>query len=453
MNNSSKTTVFLAFCSLFVIITASMQLASVKEDVSITQTVLHGETASVKDFLMNLSTYDTAKNKWELQIPLSSAESSEITYIFQDDMNTETMYQQNSLFHLGIGLSRNANFQSILNFEEIVLSQEAPHLLPLYQALSTLAESTELGETKSEIIKLADYYDFYPISYMLVFSSSPMLSHEDYPQLTQYFQFPVHPKEELKLTIVKNMEGVESCNFEFYGDYSSDILYFTLETENEIYVATQLVTEESQKNAKINYETNLTKMSLIEDRKGNLTVEVEPNLLTLESSKKMKGMVDLGETIAILYSEDENSKVVTYQKDNFAKLKEIDLNHDSDSIIEIEGGFLTKLFESGEFTVLELVNKEIQVALTGIFEEISLQTDSNTYFKSFYFFHQGVLTVVQELRSNYDSLGDILVKVYDENGLFFSSCYEISQSVKAYNHKIFDFIQLSDTVNISSLSS
>jgi hypothetical protein len=88
----------------------------------------------------------------------------------------------------------------------IDLSDQKSYELPLLAA-ADVAKRTPSGETHEELLSLADYYQFYPVSMDLYLSEGRKILYNEQKDMADYFKIPVSQDHKVRVSVTKDKNG------------------------------------------------------------------------------------------------------------------------------------------------------------------------------------------------------------------------------------------------------
>lgn len=460
--NTAIITPILSFFAGIIIVSSSLWLASTKEDVTITQTMLVGDKNMVENYSISFYTTDYLSNHWQIETPLHDASHSEISYHFRESPWESTSSISHD-FRLVVTPNMVTSTLGLLDFDTISEdSWNQSNLIPLH-LLADVASRTPLNETHSETILMADCFDFLPISHDINTISGNWMYGSYQEELLSHFQFPIPPQMQLELSVTKNSEGIIGYSTADTGDFRAYLHQSHILTEEGVFYASQLIVEQ-KKETQItdNVGENIWEYEIISrddtqiiqivwndsvTKKGypQTTITDISTIATVDSSNTLIDMVDLGENVGILMFDGHNYAFAIHKKQDFTLLQSVPLSHEGRYIEEKGEVFLIFSGSMNEISVIEKENGHYFVGLSCKKENIFENEESYYFSNAEHFYENGLLFVVSEQREHHtfiQNIGDIFVECYHENGLIFASLYEIHQKIGVNYYTYSDIITL-----------
>lgn len=448
MNKTSKFTIILGIVSVLIITTMSTYLSTFKEDVQISQNILVGDESLVQGMNLNFLTIDKLTNSWQFKVPMDNVSESEVDFSFTGYNISEQTRETN--FYINDSLTFSASSSGVMYLDA---DDDAYLTDNIIKVIRDVASRTELGETYTERIFLADYYDYMPLRFNISTKNNFYYSGSFLPKLIEYFKFPVSKTLELEITVTKNMQGiiaysskivsdVEFITTQTFVDTDDGIIvavqpyYEKITWDDEAYIYSSIVAEK--------LETQITKITWEDET--HLEIEDIETLYSFDSSITIHSMVDLGENIGVLMSDDEKNIFSVRNKEDFSMVQEILLDYAVNVIVESDENFI--LYNYTNFIILTNTDGEFSVCLQGNLVDFKTEYGLSAFTYGINLFYlDGKFCIVKIFSDNSDVLFDILVEIYDETGVVYASIFEISQSNNFNNNT--SHINLLQDVEIS----
>lgn len=321
-----------------------------------------------------------------------------------------------------------------------------------------LAGRTPEGEKKTEIMRVADYYQFYPLTmYLYGFSFEGMkeqtyyASSDSYEMLTEYFSIPV-PEDEYVEVTVDNTEpysgrsGVSTsfnvnCNSaEGSPSYSLDQNYVV--TDKGVYVQLCLedisTGEPAEETAELSRQIHL--IPLVERYQG-FAADMENISLFYELEDprdRILHLQRLNEHLLVFTEENHELWLTSVDMESGKTLQHLYLLTFSETEeleqVVMEENFLLTETADGLFRVVETRGETLVPALSGTLPEgfracyDYSYRERKTYYHGSYdraahFAWDGRRLVLAGFRSTFDTEGGLHLAVMDETGLVFLASY------------------------------
>ena len=182
-----------------------------RERMDIRETVITGDPAAAAGLAVTYRTRDQENHLlWETTYTPGGAERAETDFRFSAKGERESYYRRTMVsleqasdnFHAG-GVRIPTENERDYYYDLL--------LLPAWD----VASRTPVGEERTETVRLADYYEYYPLSFNILSVDNPglnaSLNSDEYVQLEEYFQVAV---EEAVLRTVTVIRGSESMSVE-----------------------------------------------------------------------------------------------------------------------------------------------------------------------------------------------------------------------------------------------
>lgn len=209
-----------SLCLMFVLVLAAlisfpiafMQVDSQKESVTITEEVLAGEPTAAEGVTLQFLTHWNAHALWDTKYVIGSRKA-ETTFDFAED---EVNWVQEASKYLDINIPVNFGTATVVGVGSGAENGVDLEEMWIPELLKDVAERTKPGETHEEVVKLADYYKYYPLELSVLYEAGDMSFYSngvDY--FSDYFHIVIQENEELTVSITKNAEGLVTavdCN-------------------------------------------------------------------------------------------------------------------------------------------------------------------------------------------------------------------------------------------------
>ncbi len=313
----------------------------------VTETVLFGDASAAQGLRLEMPVHLAKALHWKISAePQGPARVTGSVDLFKGGHTKPAESPARANTQLDVHLSQ----RQLAMDEHQLEAQDAPAAAPIYQKL--LAYTPQKGE-RSERIKLADYWENYPMQADLYFVRGSRI--EDYPDwdaaatflhgLEDYFCFPIHP-DETAVAAVQRGEGdrLESLslvcdeplhNFRNYQAVTPNSVWLLPEmrdNENRIWDYSLVPGGRSLYRLKLTGE----QVPRMEDLEPVLALGDEEEISQLE--------VSLDETQVFLLTRSENRQILRVFNGESAELV---------TALELEGNGLCRLYPCDGFAVLE----------------------------------------------------------------------------------------------------
>ncbi len=179
-----------------------------RERMDIRETVITGDPAAAAGLAVTYRTRDQEGHLlWETTYTPGGAERAETDFRFSAKGERESYYrramvsleQASDNFHAG-GVSIPTENERDYYYDLL--------LLPAWD----VASRTPVGEERTETIRLADYYDYYPLSFNIQSVDNPglnaHLNSDEYVQLKEYFRVAVDEAALRTVTVIRDSESM-----------------------------------------------------------------------------------------------------------------------------------------------------------------------------------------------------------------------------------------------------
>ena len=212
-----------------------------KEDIVVTESTYYGDVQAAEGLCLEMQVIDERNNghlSWDISYPLGSGKAR-IDFSFFGTGKTVPSTQTSRISmwnssHWGLGKAGNG---SDISFD--------PEDAPLPETVKAVAEMTGAGERRTETVRLADYYEYYPVDLTVESNASiipktsygykahrvyydddiysPLFFEGDYERtsdclgyFTDFFHIPVSEEAFLSITIEKDEAGeICDCQIDF----------------------------------------------------------------------------------------------------------------------------------------------------------------------------------------------------------------------------------------------
>lgn len=206
--------------SLGVIVSAVTAMDAQHENITITEETLYGDPAAAEGLSVSTRVDSERHLYWDTTY-MACADPQPVTdFIYSDERlyeeyeDTGSFYLQ--LAHLNSGMS--GRWESIEDLENIhgeEFDMDSPHLM---KPVLDVESRTKPGEERKEIIRLADYYDDFPLGFHFMARDGFLYRENEqslWKYLNNYFRIPVPEDLELEVTVSKDEAGF-IYNIDYY---------------------------------------------------------------------------------------------------------------------------------------------------------------------------------------------------------------------------------------------
>ena len=204
-----------SLCLSFVLMAAGVltfpwaigKVNSQKESVRVTETVLWGDSREAEGIWLEADTHWADKLLWNIRLRPGHAEEAESTFSFYGsgirwkEKGTEFM---ESMLCSGLGIAGAVDSTGRAQEPEAKMDGQ-----PGEKMLRAVAERTAAGEIHTEVVALADYYEYYPLQFEAVCEEKGLYEQVEWTEeLSEYFGLRVPEGEQYRVTVEKNREGL-----------------------------------------------------------------------------------------------------------------------------------------------------------------------------------------------------------------------------------------------------
>lgn len=212
--------------SLAVLLCSHFAVGAAEGKVELEEFVLAGDRSAAQGLSLTYLTNDNSSHLfWDTRVALDGELAAETDFQFYTDSYTRD-YSWEPIAYLP-SASASFGMSGIVSESEDI--ERDCMLLPALDA----AARTDAGEERTEVLRLRDYYDYFPISLEIYAQSGhisssdwrgqdPLFSAEDYARLNAYFRVPVPEDMLVTVTAERNDKGelvrVESDPAETYDE-------------------------------------------------------------------------------------------------------------------------------------------------------------------------------------------------------------------------------------------
>lgn len=204
---------------------AFARVDSQRERVVITEEVLSGNPKAAEGVTLRFLTQWDAHALWDTKYEMGSGRTETVFDFAEDGVywpreESEYLYL-NAVTSFGTGIVMGTQAQPLVNFQDLWLPE----------ILEDVAGRTKSGETHTETVRMADYYQYYPIELDAMCEALDMSHYGNYEReyWAEFFHVQVHPEEMLEVSITKDAEqgviGVDCNHYEGGGSVSFDTAY------------------------------------------------------------------------------------------------------------------------------------------------------------------------------------------------------------------------------------
>ncbi len=417
---STKISVVSLICVMIIGATSVFALANQIDKVIITEEVLFGDVNT--NFTLNMKTTMENLHIWDIKTPVGNAENSDVdykllnTYQYVNGEISEYVYIQ----FLGNYSTSTSGIFDLNELDQVSFEYPNDFRQPTL-AIKDVASRTENNSTHTETINLSDYYEFYPIQHIQ--NDAGYFSTDAFTKIKDYFKIPTRD-DKYKITIEKNNEGVNRIELDSVG-VTTVIRNISTVIDNEVFLALEVQEINGNDLTRIG-GTEVYRFDVFEENDYIEIGEIS-KIKTFDEGIYINDFIKYGDFIVAIETDGAKSNFVVYSKDGFTEIQRISLEGNVYSLEKIENALLVHHADE-IFTVLTEENGVFSVEYDVKFETLVDEEIGKYYYNPKKFFIDNNLIVLMEYRNNDIALGDIIMTVYNENGLEFGVRYSISQA-------------------------
>ena len=190
-----------------------------KDDVTIYETALWGNPAAAESLEVTTLTHMDQRLFWKTTFRPGSGAPAETEFTYSPERKTtrgdyDNSQMQVSFAEANYGIGGSMTMEELESEEYITMYMGSDSLGKLWTPMVDVARRTPAGETYSEDVRVADYYDYYPMRVNLYFDSSHMDEYIYFNEtkkandlLTKFFAVEIPEKAMLNVTIRKDGYG------------------------------------------------------------------------------------------------------------------------------------------------------------------------------------------------------------------------------------------------------
>ena len=412
-----------------------------QDDIVVTETTLAGEAAAAEGLMVETVLNEDRQLYWRTTHAVSTEPNAVTEFKFyqsRQDTGYEGGYQE-VYFSTGgadFGMSGSIDLEDRLN--EYLYGGSTELLLPVID----LAERTAAGETKTEVMQLNRYYDYYPVALDASWVASEHTAgvqrvHAE--QLTDYLRIPVPDNDYIEVTVTKDVSGqvVEvSCNsYETEGEtaytygntvVAGDAIYLLLRGSHDY---SQIKGGYGLLRIPISYITKYGNLYYEEPEAYLNMTEIE-NVYPLDTGMSEKFLLKEGmDDSELLLFEQTDDGVILRVLDtaDFTVRQEMKLNREEEPCVWYHEDLLIMGDANygkadGTLQVLRRINGQYSLWLETTFYPLN---DTQTIYSDLTFVFDGTRFAMADF-SNVYTCGSHRVTVYDETGLVYAGDYHYS---------------------------
>lgn len=447
--NLNALSYLLASLALVTVLGVNLYLASLSGYVIVEKEVHYGDESVISGIWLEEKSYMGFQHFWDYSYSLEDPSDMMLSYEY-----TMMETDPHDYFHYrNLHLSRRLEVYDDHNLfychedyntrEAIYTFEDSPNL-----AFEAVAGEVAEGEDVTEVVNFADYYDYYPYTatYFFHFDESNAfyrLSEASLEKLYSTIKAPVHQDHQLEIRVWDKMifpEQDYECKLTAF-DVGVEVIPINsaVVTEDEIYLlsswgiaelpegTTSMVAEDRSYEtyvAPVLYRIPYTGTNLLGEDSDYSDILVELGDFQVVTDYQDKGfaesLVDLGEYLGVFHS----MGLDLYHKDSLTLAHSIEFTRPYQEVANLDGAILAIGEEDGFYYEVFL---EGASELRGNHAPYTNSDDNHYYYWTFnYFYRDGKLFHVTWLprESNPRTMfNDILLHVYDSEGLAYSASY------------------------------
>lgn len=182
---------------------AAVGISSEREKVVIKENTLLGDVEAAKGLVVKTSTHSDYKLNWDTSFEIAK-EVKAVTEFELDEWGREA--EKPVVYEDELYLSYHTFFGGA--GKNMVLEEWHYH-----EIFADVASRTPNGETRTETVTLADYYDYYELDLNIFWEKKNADFYTDAKKINEAIQIPIWPGEKLEITVGKSEDGgINSLN-------------------------------------------------------------------------------------------------------------------------------------------------------------------------------------------------------------------------------------------------
>lgn len=435
MKSTKLSMIFFAL-ALMIGATSIFSLAQTANQITVTEEVLYGNAGSVDGFTLYMKTTMENLHIWDIKTPIGNTEHSVVDY----QLHKETQYVNKSTngdIYMNFSNNFSSSTSGTYDFREVEeINRNSKFVMPIL-AIEDIASRMKPNSMCTETIVLRDYYKYYPLTIIAqVLNENERLvdlSMDSFLKLENYFKIPVG-NEQLTITLTKNAEGVTDISCTPFG-IERQVISRSVVCVDEVFIAVGVEEMNSMERKQIG-NTEIYHFNLLKEGEEIEIGEIT-KLKTLDEANYFSSFLEYGEYLIALENREGESTFVVYSKEDFSIKEEISIGDYAYNMEKLEKAVL--IYHSTDvFTVITEENNSFRIGFEGEFAKVIDEVAGKYYYDTEVFLVDNKLVVLTEYKKNSSPMGDIIVSIYDEDGLNFASRYTLSQKydVNEYSSNI-----------------
>lgn len=169
-----------------------------EEAISVEETVLYGDRNAAEGITVTNQIHCGFHMFWDTEYTVGRELSVKTSYRYSQPEQRENEIRPSDM---QLYTYNNYAMSGTIN-----LSDQKSYELPLLVA-ADVANRTSSGETHEELLSLADYYQFYPVSMDLYLSEGRKVLYNEQTDMANYFKIPVSQDHKVRVSVTKDKNG------------------------------------------------------------------------------------------------------------------------------------------------------------------------------------------------------------------------------------------------------
>lgn len=167
-----------------------------KDSVSISETVLYGDKSVAEGLAVDLSAHCDHRLFWDTRYIVGEKPEISTDFVFSQAQRTP----KDSGHQIGIHIDHRFGGYGASSTGNLDLEDEP---IPIRD----VAGRTKPGETRTEVVCIKDYYDYYPIRVGLDRRAEFAINQDTLDHFADFFKIPVHPNHRVEIKVQKDTSG------------------------------------------------------------------------------------------------------------------------------------------------------------------------------------------------------------------------------------------------------